>query len=186
MEFNLDYLLNNLAFNIKDTPYKKLSLEELSHNLFSYLDDYQKMGFSFINLPNKLINISNGQDRYSLFGDCFLGYFVIDKDEKVLLISNDEGYEVFQDKIVFVNSSLKLFVSSYSLFLSKVFVLKSKFFEIKGSEMEDISRELMEEVLALEKDSTNQITFWEHIAYLIEDDGIVLRNDVTDYIKEGE
>ena len=57
MEFNLDYLLNNLAFNIKDTPYKKLSLEELSHNLFSYLDDYQKMGFSFINLPNKLIDI---------------------------------------------------------------------------------------------------------------------------------
>jgi len=37
MEFNLDYLLNNLAFNIKDTPYKKLNLDELSHNLFSYL-----------------------------------------------------------------------------------------------------------------------------------------------------
>lgn len=186
MEFNLDYLLNNLAFNIEDTPYKKLSLEELRHNLFSYLEDYQKMGFSFINLPNKLINISNGQDTYSLFGDCFLGYFVIDKDEKVLLISNDESYEVFQDKLVFVNSSLKLFVSSYSLFLSKIFVLKSKFFEIKASEMEDISREFMEDVLSLEKDSTNQITFWEHIAYLIEDDGIVLRNDVIDYIKDGE
>ena len=186
MEFNLDYLLNNLAFIIKDNPYKKPSVEERRHNLFSYLEDYQKMGFSFINLPNKLINISNGQDRYSLFGDCFLGYFVIDKDEKVLLISNDEGYEVFQDKLVFVNSSLKLFVSSYSLFLSKIFVLKSKFFEIKGSEMEAISMEFMEEVLYLEKDSTNQITFWEHIAYLIEDDGIALRNDVTDYIKEGE
>jgi len=186
MEFNLDYLLNNLAFNIEDTPYKKPSLEELRHNIFSYLEDYQKMGFSFINLPNKLINISNGQDRYSLFGDCFLGYFVIDKDEKVLLICNDEGYEVFQDKLVFVNSSLKLFVSSFSLFLSKVFVLKSKFFEIKASDMEAISMEFMEEVLTLEKDSTNQPIFWEHIAYLIEDDGIVLRNDVTDYIKEGE
>ncbi len=186
MEFNLDYLLNNLAFIIKDNPYKKPSVEELRHNLFSYLEDYQKMGFSFINLPNKLINISNGQDRYSLFGDCFLGYFVIDKDEKVLLISNDEGYEVFQDKLVFVNSSLKLFVPSYSLFLSKIFVLKSKFFEIKASEMEAISMEFMEEVLYLEKDSTNQITFWEHMAYLIEDDGIALRNDVTDYIKDGE
>ena len=186
MEFNLDYLLNNLAFNIEDTPYKKLSLEELNHNLFSYLDDYKKMGFSFINLPNKLINISKGQDRYLLFGECFLGYFVIDKEEKVLMICNDEGYEVFQDKIVFLNSSLELFVSSYSLFLSKIFVLKSKFFEIKGSEMEAISMEFMEEVIALEKDSTNQPIFWEHIAYLIEDDGIVLRNDVTDYIKEGE
>ena len=181
MEFSLDYLLNNLAFNIKDTPYKKLSLEELSHNLFSYLDDYQKMGFSFINLPNKLINISNGQDRYSLFGESFLGYFVMGEDGQVSLICNDEGYEVFQDKLVFVNSSLKLFVSSYSLFLSKIFVLKSKFFEIKASEME-----FMEDVLSLEKDSTNQPTFWEHIAYLIEDDGIVLRNDVIDYIKDGE
>ena len=112
--------------------------------------------------------------------------FVIGEDGQVLMICNDKGYEVFQDKLVFVNSSLKLFVSSYSLFLSKVFVLKSKFFEIKGSEMEDISREFMEEVLALEKDSTNQPTFWEHIAYLIEDDGIVLRNDVIDYIKDGE
>lgn len=186
MSFNLDYLLNNLAFIIKDNPYKKPSVEELRHNLFSYLEDYQKMSFSFINLPNKLINISNGQDRYSLFGDCFLGYFVIDKDEKVLLISNDEGYEVFQDKIVFVNSSLELFVSSYSLFLSKVFVLKSKFFEIKDSEMEAISMEFMEEVLTLEKDSTNQPIFWEHIAYLIEDDGIALRNEVIDYIKDGE
>jgi len=186
VNFNLDYLLNNLAFNIEDTPYKKLSLEELSHNLFSYLDDYQKMGFSFINLPNKLINISNGQDRYSLFGESFLGYFVMGEDGQVSLICNDEGYEVFQDKLVFVNSSLKLFVSSYSLFLSKIFVLKSKFFEIKASEMEDISREFMEDVLSLEKDSTNQPTFWEHIAYLIEDDGIVLRNDVIDYIKDGE
>ena len=186
MNFNLDYLLNNLAFNIEDTPYKKLSLEELSHNLFSYLDDYQKMVFSFINLPNKLINISNGQDRYSLFGESFLGYFVMGEDGQVSLICNDEGYEVFQDKLVFVNSSLKLFVSSYSLFLSKLFVLKSKFCEIKASEMEDISREFMEDVLSLEKDSTNQPTFWEHIAYLIEDDGIVLRNDVIDYIKDGE
>ena len=186
MEFNLDYLLNNLAFNIKDTPYKKLSLEELSHNLFSYLDDYQKMGFSFINLPNKLIDISDGQDTYSLFGECFLGYFVIDKEGKVLLICNDEAYEVFQNRIVFVNSSLELFVSSYSLFLSKLFILKSKFYKIKAVEVEDISREFMEDVLALEKDSSNQPTFWEHIAYLIEDDGIVLRNDVTDYIKDGE
>lgn len=186
MNFNLDYLLNNLAFNIEDTPYKKLSVEELSHNLFSYLDDYQKMGFSFINLPNKLINISKGQDRYLLFGESFLGYFVMGEDGQVLMICNDEGYEVFQDKLVFVNSSLKLFVSSYSLFLSKIFVLKSKFFEIKDSEMEDISREFMEDVLSLEKDSTNQLIFWEHIAYLIEDDGIVLRNDVIDYIKDGE
>ena len=186
MNFNLDYLLNNLAFNIKDTPYKKLSLEELSHNLFSYLDDYQKMGFSFINLPNKLINISNGQDRYLLFGESFLGYFVMGEDGQVSLICNDEGYEVFQDKFVFVNSSLKLFVSSYSLFLSKIFVLKSKFFEIKGSEIEAISMEFMEEVLTLEKDSTNQPTFWEHMAYLIEDDGIALRNDVIDYINDRE
>ena len=104
-----------------------------------------------------------------------MGYFVIKKDGQVLMICNDEGYEVFQDKLVFVNSSLKLFVSSYSLFLSKVFVLKSKFFEIKGSEMEDISREFMEDVLSLEKDSTNQLTFWEHIAYLIEDDGNSLK-----------
>ena len=186
MSFNLDYLLNNLAFIIKDNPYKKPSVEELRHNLFSYLEDYQKMGFSFINLPNKLINISNGQDRYLLFGESFLGYFVIDKEEKVLMICNDEGYEVFQDKIVFVNSSLERFVSSYSLFLSKLFILKSKFYKIKAVEMEDISREFMEDVLSLEKDSTNQLTFWEHIAYLIEDDGIVLRNDVIDYIKDGE
>ena len=186
MSFNLDYLLNNLAYNSKDTPYKKPSLEELRHNLFSYLEDYQKMGFSFINLPNKLIDISNGQDRYLLFGECFLGYFVMGEDGQVLMICNDEGYEVFQDKLVFVNSSLKLFVSSYSLFLSKIFVFKSKFFEIKASEMEDISREFMEDVLSLEKDSTNQLTFWEHIAYLIEDDGIALRNEVIDYIKDGE
>ena len=116
---------------------------------------------------------------------CFLGYFVIGESGDVLLICNDDGFEVFQEEVVFVNSSLKFFVSSYSLFLSKIFILKSKFYEIKPCEVESISNSLMNDILNLEGDLSKQFIFWEHIVYLIEDDGIVLRDDIINYVGNG-
>jgi hypothetical protein len=185
MKFNLEYLTNQLNFNIEDISLKELNFDELRYNLFSYLENYEKMEFVFVNLPNKLINITNPQNTYSLFGMCFLGYFVIGESGDVLLICNDDGFEVFQKKVVFVNSSLKFFVSSYSLFLSKIFILKSKFYEIKPCEVESISNSLMNDILNLEGDLSKQFIFWEHMVYLIEDDGIVLRDDIVNYVGNG-
>ena len=110
MKFNLEYLTNQLNFNIEDISLKKLNFDDLRYNLFSYLENYEKMEFVFVNLPNKLIKITNPQNTYSLFGVCFLGYFVIGESGDVLLICNDDGFEVFQEEVVFVNSSLKFFV----------------------------------------------------------------------------
>ena len=70
MKFNLEYLTNQLNFNIEDISLKELNFDELRYNLFSYLENYEKMGFVFVNLPNKLINITNPQNTYSLFGMC--------------------------------------------------------------------------------------------------------------------
>lgn len=73
MKFNLEYLTNQLNFNIEDISLKELNFDELRYNLFSYLENYEKMEFVFVNLPNKLINITNPQNTYSLFGMCFWG-----------------------------------------------------------------------------------------------------------------
>ena len=70
------------------------------------------------------------------------------------------------------------FVSSYSLFLSSIFLLKAKFYEIEQDEVEEIAANLKNQVLALEKPLEQELPFWEHMAYLIEDDGIVLRDDL--------
>ena len=94
------------------------------------------------------------------------------------MLCNREGREIFQESKVYVNSSLHTFVSSYSLFLSSIFLLKAKFYEIEQDEVEEIAAHLKDQVLALEKPLEQEVPFWEHMAYLIEDDGIVLRDDL--------
>ena len=75
------------------------------------------MGFSFVKADDELVELRKNQERYRLFGQCFLGAFVIGEEEQVFLLCNQEGREIFQESRVYVNYSLRTFVSSYSLFL---------------------------------------------------------------------
>ena len=178
MTVNIDELVKELGFCAVPTDEKPFSLDEARFNLLAYLEDYPKMGFSFVKVANELVELRRKQEVYRLFGQCFLGAFVIGEGEQVFLLCNQEGREVFQEARIYVNSSLQAFVSSYSLFLSGIFLLKAKFYEIEQDEVEEIAANLKNQVLALEKPLEQELPFWEHMAYLIEDDGIVLRDDL--------
>ena len=178
MTVNIDELVKELGFCVVPTEEKPFSLDEVRFNLLAYLEDYSKMGFSFVKVANELVELRRKQEVYRLFGQCFLGVFVIGEEEQIFLLCNSEGREVFQEDRVFVNSSLQAFISSYSLFLSSIFLLKAKFYEIEQDEVEEIAANLKDQVLALEKPLEQEVPFWEHMAYLIEDDGIVLRDDL--------
>ena len=178
MTVNIDELVKELGFFVVPTEEKPFSLDEARFNLLAYLEDYSKMGFSFVKLANELVELRKNQESYRLFGQCFLGAFVIREQGQVFLLCNQEGREIFQEDRVYVNSSLHTFVSSYSLFLSSIFLLKAKFYEIEQDEVEEIAANLKDQVLALEKPLEQEGPFWEHMAYLIEDDGIVLRDDL--------
>lgn len=178
MAVNIDEFVKGLGFCVVSTKEKPFSLVEVRFNLLAYLEDYSKMGFSFVKVATDLVRLRKEQESYRLFGQCFLGAFVIGEEEQVFLLCNQEGREVFQEARIYVNSSLQAFVSSYSLFLSAVFLLKAKFYEIEQDEVEEIAANLMDQVLALEAPLEQELPFWEHMAYLIEDDGIVLRDDL--------
>ena len=178
MTVNIDELVKELGFFVVPTEEKPFSLDEARFNLLAYLEDYSKMGFSFVKLANELVELRKNQESYRLFGQCFLGAFVIREQGQVFLLCNQEGREIFQEDRVYVNSSLHTFVSSYSLFLSSIFLLKAKFYEIEQDEVEEIAANLKDQVLALEAPLEQELPFWEHMAYLIEDDGIVLRDDL--------
>lgn len=178
MTVNIDELVKEHGFCVVPTEEKPFSLDEARFNLLAYLEDYSKMGFSFVKVANELVELRRKQEVYRLFGQCFLGAFVIGEEEQVFLLCNREGREIFQESRVYVNSSLRTFVSSYSLFLSSIFLLKAKFYEIEQDEVEGIAANLKDQVLALEKSLEQELPFWEHMAYLIEDDGIVLRDDL--------
>lgn len=178
MTVNIDELVKELGFFVVPTEEKPFSLDEARFNLLAYLEDYSKMGFSFVKLANELVELRKNQESYRLFGQCFLGAFVIREQGQVFLLCNQEGREIFQEDRVYVNSSLHTFVSSYSLFLSSIFLLKAKFYEIEQDEVEEIAANLKDQVLALEKPLEQEVPFWEHMTYLIEDDGIVLRDDL--------
>ncbi|UNV66861.1 immunity protein [Streptococcus oralis] len=178
MTVNINELVKEHGFCVVSTEEKSFRLDEVRFNLLSYLEDYPKMGFSFVKVANELVELRRKQEVYRLFGQCFLGFFVIGEEEQIFLLCNSEGREVFQEDRVFVNSSLQAFISSYSLFLSSIFLLKAKFYEIEQDEVEEIAANLKSQVLALDKHLEQQLPFWEHMAYLIEDDGIVLRDDL--------
>ena len=178
MTVNIDEFLKEHGFSVVFSEEKPFRLDEIRFNLFAYLEDYSKMGFSFVKVATDLVELRKEQESSSLFGQCFLGAFVIGEKEQILLLCNQEGWEIFQEARIYVNSSLQAFVSSYSLFLSAVFLLKAKFYEIESVEVEEIAANLMDQVLALEAPLEQELPFWEHMAYLIEDDGIVLRDDL--------
>ncbi len=178
MTVNINELVKEHGFCVVPTEEEPFSLDEARFNLLAYLEDYSKMGFSFVKLANELVELRKNQESYRLFGKCFLGAFVIREEGQVFLLCNQEGREIFQEDRVYVNSSLHTFVSSYSLFLSSIFLLKAKFYEIEQDEVERIAANLKDQVLALEEPLEQELPFWEHMAYLIEDDGIVLRDDL--------
>ena len=186
MTVTIDELVKELGFCVVPTKEKPFRLDEVRFNLLAYLEDYSKMGFSFVKAGDELVELRRKQEVYRLFGQCFLGAFVIGEEEQVFLLCNQEGREVFQEERVFVNSSLQAFISSYSLFLSSIFLLKAKFYEIEQEEVEEIVANLKEQVLALEKSLEQELPFWEHMAYLIEDDGIVLRDDLFHLVNRGQ
>lgn len=178
MTVNIDEFVKELGFFVVPTKEKPFRLEEVRFNLLAYLEDYSKMGFSFVKAGDELVELRRKQEVYRLFGQCFLGAFVIGEEKQIFLLCNREGREIFQESKVYVNSSLHTFVSSYSLFLSSIFLLKAKFYEIEQDEAEEIAANLMDQILALEAPFEQELPFWEHMAYLIEDDGIVLRDDL--------
>ena len=184
MTGNIDEFVKEHGFCVVPTEEKSLTLDEIRFNLLAYLEDYSKMGFSFVKAGDELVELRRKQESYRLFGQCFLGAFVIREEGQVFLLCNQEGREVFQEDRVFVNSSLQAFISSYSLFLSSIFLVKAKFYEIEQDEVEEIVANLKNQVLALEKPLEQELPFWEHMAYLIEDDGIVLRDDLFHILKK--
>ena len=178
MTVTIDELVKENGFCVVPTEEKPFRLDEARFNLLAYLEDYPKMGFSFVKAGDELVELRKNQESYRLLGQCFLGFFVIGEEEQIFLLCNSEGREVFQEDRVFVNSSLQAFISSYSLFLSSIFLLKAKFYEIEQDEVEEIAANLKDQILALEEAPEQEWPFWEHMAYLIEDDGIVLRDDL--------
>ena len=126
MTGDIDELVKEHGFCVVPLEEKTLSLDEIRFNLFAYLEDYSKMGFSFIKTEQELVKLRKGSESYRLFGKSYLGSFVIGEKEQIFLLCNQEGREVFQETRIFVNRSLKTFLSSYSLFLSAVFSFEIK------------------------------------------------------------
>ena len=184
MTVNIDEFVKEHGFSVVSSEEKPFHLDEIRFNLLAYLEDYSKMGFSFVKAGDELVELRKNQESYRLVGQCFLGAFVIGEKEQIFLLCNREGREVFQEARIYVNSSLHTFVSSYSLFLSSIFLLKAKFYEIEQDEVEEIAANLKDQVLALKKPIEQELPFWEHMAHLIEDDGIVLRDDLFHILKK--
>ncbi|WP_243635759.1 hypothetical protein [Streptococcus sp. AM43-2AT] len=77
MTVNIDEFVKEHGFSVVTSEEKPFRLDEIRFNLFAYLEDYSKMGFSFVKVATDLVELRKEQESYSLFGQCFLGAFVI-------------------------------------------------------------------------------------------------------------
>ena len=73
MTVNIDELVKEQGFCVVPTDEKQFSLDEARFNLLAYLEDYSKMGFSFVKAGNELVELRRKQESYRLFDQCFLG-----------------------------------------------------------------------------------------------------------------
>ena len=77
MTVNIDEFVKEHGFSVVSSEEKPFHLDEIRFNLFAYLEDYSKMGFYFVKVATDLVELRKEQESYSLFGQCFLGAFVI-------------------------------------------------------------------------------------------------------------
>ncbi|STZ56231.1 Uncharacterised protein [Moraxella lacunata] len=186
---------------------KRMSLNEIYANLFSYLDDYKNAGFKFINFPDELISISNDYHKFQCFGKSNSGYFVINEKEEVYLIvckyySSGMSIEDYFDKnnhillnkyinlaengifIIYVNKNLLDFLNSYSYFLSAIYEVKGNFKsynESLSNISELIANDLQKKLFNIDNHIILEHSYWSGVIYEIRSVNIMLNFQLAPY-----
>lgn len=180
--------LSNTNFDIHQAflP-KKMSMQEVSQNIYAYLENYSNWGFNFIQFPDEIIilkrkDATQNQEFFQAFGECLHGVFIQDKSGKIWLINHDN--EEFSSELVFVNSSLQQFIQSYQLLLSKIFILKSAVFDpdLLAKTAQQQALDLQNLIFNLDPNALQSGNFWQIYVYFIDDLVIKLSLPISAYI----
>ena len=68
MTVTINELVKEHGFCVVSTEEKPFRLDEVRFNLLAYLEDYPKMGFSFVKADDELVELRKNQESYRLFG----------------------------------------------------------------------------------------------------------------------
>ena len=71
MTVTIDELVKELGFCVVPTKEKLFRLDEVRFNLLAYLEDYSKMGFSFVKVATDLVKLRKEQESYRLLVSVF-------------------------------------------------------------------------------------------------------------------
>ena len=71
MTVNIDELVKELGFCVVPTKEKPFRLDEVRFNILAYLEDYSKMGFSFVKVTTDLVNLRTDQESYRFLASVF-------------------------------------------------------------------------------------------------------------------
>lgn len=68
MTVTIDEFVKEQGFCVVPTEEKPFRLDEVRFNLLAYLEDYSKMGFSFVKVATDLVKLRKEQESYRVFG----------------------------------------------------------------------------------------------------------------------
>lgn len=139
------------------------------------LESYGPMGIRFCPAWDDAVRVTRDRRTFTAFGTCPFGVFLRDDDSgSVVLFALDRV--TFTSDLVPINLGFPQFVSCHSAFLAAVFMAKSRAAAEAGlAYLTDCAEWLAEQVRAHDAEALAEGTFWDHLIYYLDDNGVPLR-----------
>lgn len=149
--------------------------EDAAADPIRLLEPYEPMDIRFCPAWSDAVRMTRDRKAFIAFGTCPFGVFLRDDDTgSIVLVTLDRG--TFGTDLVPVNTGFPQFVACHSAFLAAVFLAKSRAATETGLVyLTDCAVWLADQVRAYDPDMLADGTFWDHLIYYLEDNGVPLR-----------
>lgn len=156
-------------------PTPQTSVETMA-DPFRLLEPYAPMEIRFCAVWDDAVRLTRDGRAFTAFGVCPFGVFLRDDGVgAVVLYALDRV--TFDTDLVPVNAGLAQFVSCYSSFLAAVFIAKSRAAAESGlTYLTEAAAWLEEQVRLRDPGALAEGSFWSHLTYYLDDDGVPLRS----------
>lgn len=163
---------------------RPMTIEQIADNPFAKLDDAE--GFTLVAFPDQVVTVTRAGQKYQAFGAAnagsSCGALAVDNAHKVrfLVSESDLGHgDSAKLERGLVNTSLKKFVIVYNLLLSAVYRARA------DGDTDSAATAFLKAAATRDRGCTGEDTFWNQVAYELEDGWRFLGRRLSDYVSAG-
>lgn len=169
-----------------------MTIEEIENNLFGRLEEIR--GFCFVAFPDQVLDVVRDEANFVVFGmasaSSFHGALALDDKKRVQYLidhrlldktEKDGGHELERNT---VNHSLEKFIAVYCLYVGAFFRARA-YAVMSTNVMEQEAQAFIAAAEKVDEGCTAPGTFWNQLAYELEDGFAPITRPLLDYIETG-